>query len=141
MQPRYRRVPTEWRIRKFILKRHPEFFSVGDRAKILLTGGLLRSAEAKRRTGHRLEALLLTTRAVAPDPKILLWKTRSNLGGVRRSLRNLLSGMISSITHLHKVLMADTSYTLRNKLPRDWDTLATVMHHRYGFLSHDYSGM
>jgi glycosyltransferase involved in cell wall biosynthesis/SAM-dependent methyltransferase len=131
--------PADWKTRKFILQRHPEFFAVGDRAKIFLTGGLLRSAEAKRRTGHALAALHLTTKAIALDPGILFWKTRSALGRVRRWLRNLLSRAISSITHVSKALMADTSYTLEDPVPRDWDTLAKAIHQRYGYLSHDYS--
>src|SRR6516164_9572950 len=93
--------PADWKTRKFILQRHPEFFAVGDRAKTFLTGGLLRSAEAKRRTGHALEALLLSTRAVTLDPKIAFWKTRSLLAGVRRWLRHLRSKVISSIRHLY----------------------------------------
>src|SRR5262249_38597504 len=80
---------ADWKTRKFILQRHPEFFAVGNRAKIFLTGGLLRSAEAKRREGHGSAAFLLTTRAVTLDPKILFWKARSALGRVRRLLRNL----------------------------------------------------
>ena len=130
--------PADWKTRKFILQRHPEFFAVEDRAKIFLTGGLLRSAEAKRRTGHGLEALFLTSRAVALDPKILSLRTKAALGGIRRRLRNLLSRVISSIRHLYKVPIADRSHTLTD-MPRDWDSLANTIHNRYGHLSHDYS--
>jgi glycosyltransferase involved in cell wall biosynthesis/ubiquinone/menaquinone biosynthesis C-methylase UbiE len=130
--------PADWKTRKFILQRHPEFFAVGDRAKIFLTGGLLRSAEAKRRTGHGLEALFLTSRAVALDPKILFWKTRAALGSIRRRLRNLLLKVISSIRHVYKVSMADKSRTL-TAIARDWDSLANTIHNRDGYLSHDYS--
>jgi glycosyltransferase involved in cell wall biosynthesis len=131
--------PADWKTRKFILQRHPEFFAVGDRAKTFLTGGLLRSAEAKRRTGHALEALLLSTRAVTLDPKIAFWKTRSLLAGVRRWLRHLRSKVIFSIIHLYRMLMGHTGYTVGDKLPRDWNTLANAIHQRYGYLSHDYS--
>jgi hypothetical protein len=130
--------PADWKTRKFILQRHPKFFAVGDRAKIFLTGGLLRSVEAKHRTGHGLAALFLTSRVVTLDPKILFWKARVALGGIRRRLRNLLSRVISSSRHLYKVPIADTSHTLTGT-PRDWESLANTIHARYGYLSHDYS--
>jgi glycosyltransferase involved in cell wall biosynthesis len=76
--------PIEWQTREFILKRHPKFFGTRDRARVFRSSGLLKSASANLRAKRRLAALLLTSRALVIDPRILFIKTKAVL---RRGFR------------------------------------------------------
>jgi glycosyltransferase involved in cell wall biosynthesis len=129
--------PIDWKTREFILKRHPKFFSTGDRAKVFLTGGLLRSASAERGANRRLAAFLLTSRVVAIDPKFLFSGMKSflRLGYILRSVRR----RITQFKHLAGKLTAADQSGVADDAPRNWEALAPVIHHRYGYLSHDYA--
>jgi glycosyltransferase involved in cell wall biosynthesis len=131
--------PNEWKTREFMLKRHAAFFATGDRARVFRTDGLLRSAQANRRAGHRSRALLLTARAVASNPKILF-------GEMKFGLRRRLSPVVSLIRRGFRKIRYFTTKTAANgngevvpDPPRDWDDAAPFIHSRDGHLSHDYA--
>jgi glycosyltransferase involved in cell wall biosynthesis len=131
--------PIDWKTREFILKRHPKFFSTVDRAKVFRTGGLLRSARAERGAKRRLAALLLTSRAVAIDPKILFSETKSFLRRGYTLVRSLVKGTTTHFRHLvERLTAADQSNEVADDALRDWEALAPIIHQHYGYLSHDY---
>src|SRR5262249_35593290 len=120
--------------------RHQKFFSSGDRAKVFRTGGLLRSARAERGAKRRLAALLLTLRAVAIDPKILFTETKTFLRRRYGLARSFVRRTITQFKNLaRKLIAADQSGQQADDAPRNWETLAPIIHQRYGYLSHDYS--
>jgi hypothetical protein len=62
---------AEWITREAILQKRAAFFAKEDRAAHFRSGGLLTSARASRAARRRWQAVRLTTRAIAVNPKLL----------------------------------------------------------------------
>jgi SAM-dependent methyltransferase len=125
---------TDWMTREVILRNHPSFFAVGDRARRFRAGGLLDSAHAYRALGHRWRALELAARAVAIDRKLLLPTTKTALRGLARKIKRNVQATIRRAGQIH----ASTRNKKINLPPLDSDSQAPILHNIYGYLSHDF---
>jgi glycosyltransferase involved in cell wall biosynthesis len=137
---------NEWITREVILKKRATFFAIGDRARTFRAGGLVSSAYAHRALGNRWLPIVLMVRAVSIDRDVLKLLFRESRVAVRRRLRPLgrlkraARSIISGVGHGRRSvdrLNGDPPNPLEAR--RDWDSLASGLHERYGYLSHDYA--
>jgi glycosyltransferase involved in cell wall biosynthesis len=126
---------NEWISREAIIKRHAEFFAVGDRAKRFRAGGLLSSAYANRAAGYRWQWAALTARAISVDRRLIYREIKA----VARALTRKAKRIITSIIASNGKMYSNWDQNAKQLPARDWDSLAPALHNRYGYLSHDFS--
>jgi glycosyltransferase involved in cell wall biosynthesis len=135
-------IKNEWVTRDFILKKRAAFFAVGNRARTFRTGGLVESAYAHRALGHRWQPLVLTARAVAINPKLMVRESKATIRRKLRLMRQIERKVKSKIRQIGRKCVFNRETNEYNSLETnaliDWDSYAPVVHKQYGHLSHDF---
>ena len=125
-----------WITREVILKKRSAFFAAGDRAKAFRVGGLVESAYVHRTLGHRWRPLVLTARAVAIDPKLMVRESKAAIRRQLRLVRGIERKVKSTIRQING--KGNGHNSLETNASIDWDSYAPVVHKQYGHLSHDF---
>jgi glycosyltransferase involved in cell wall biosynthesis len=132
----------EWRTREVILKKRAAFFAVGDRARVFRADGLLRSAHANRTAAHRWQSVVLTARAFAVRPELLVSEAKAAIRRRLRWVRKIQRRAQSIIQSTGQKYFWNGKSDIASANDTDqrlgWDAYAPVLHSRYGYLSHDY---
>jgi GT2 family glycosyltransferase/SAM-dependent methyltransferase len=124
---------NEWRTRDAILRKRAAFFAIGDRARVFRTGGLISSAYAHRALGNRWRWAALTARAISLDPRLIYPEAKA----VARALARKAKRKIKNLAGVDYNKNSDEN--TKNAPARDWDSLASALHNRFSYLSHDFS--